>query len=182
MVPSCISLPTIDTSDKKLDIIVSIEQQKMVVLEKGKVKKTYPISTSKYGIGNTVGSKKTPLGKHQIVEKIGEDLPQGAVLKHRTYQGWVVDQNKPTPASLITSRILRLKGEEKKNSNTYRRCVYIHGTSMATEIGKPSSIGCVRMLDKHIIELYKKIKEGSRVQIIKEKFCKIRLKENNEKY
>jgi len=37
--------------------------------------KTYPVSTSKYGIGNKAHSNKTPLGLHHIKGKIGDGAP-----------------------------------------------------------------------------------------------------------
>ncbi|MGB1307087.1 MAG: L,D-transpeptidase family protein, partial [Flavobacteriales bacterium] len=71
----------------------------------------------------------------------------------------------------ITSRILWLSGMEKDinkggNVDSYNRYIYIHGTSEEGKIGTPASHGCIRMLNTDVIELYAKIKIGTKVLIL----------------
>jgi hypothetical protein len=44
---------------------------------------TYPVSTSRFGVGSEAGSFKTPVGKFRIGEKIGAGLPSGTIFKGR---------------------------------------------------------------------------------------------------
>ena len=53
--------------------------------------KTYPISSSAYGIGSVRNSLKTPLGAHVISEKIGKGAKIGSVFKARKFTGEVVE-------------------------------------------------------------------------------------------
>ena len=164
---------------KNIDsLLVSVQEQKIHVVKDENVVKSYPISTSKYGLGNKVGSNKTPLGKHKVVEKIGEGLELGAVLKARKPTGEVIPQDEKTPATKITTRIIRIKGEESKNSNTYKRNVYIHGTTRESDLGKPASIGCVRMADEDIVEIFPKVDQNTKINIIEEKVTKNLLASN----
>ncbi len=84
----------------------------------------------------------------------------------------------PNPQSepdLITSRILWLEGlEPGVNSGTdmegrvvdsYKRYIYIHGTNHEGEIGKPASLGCIRMTNSDVITLFDVLQEGDLVWI-----------------
>lgn len=154
-------------------LLVSVEEQQIHLVKDEEVIKTYPVSTSRYGVGNTVGSMRTPLGTHTITEKIGDGLEMGSVLQYRKPTGEVIPQDESTPATKITSRILRMKGEETINSNTYKRCVYIHGTTRESDLGKPASIGCVRMADEDIIEVFDVIEPETQVEIVEEKVDRV---------
>ena len=59
----------------------------MALLEDGKPIATYPVSTSKYGLGDYRGSWGTPLGKLEVATKIGDGAPLGAVFKDRRLHG-----------------------------------------------------------------------------------------------
>ena len=59
--------------------VVSVRDQKMAVMRNGRVVKTYPVSTSKFGLGDRKGSCRTPLGAHRIASKIGSGQPKGMV-------------------------------------------------------------------------------------------------------
>ena len=70
----------------------------------------------------------------------------------------------------ILTRILWLSGcEIGKNRlgsvDTMRRYIYIHGAPDETPMGKPGSIGCVRMKNADIITLFEKIPAGTAVEI-----------------
>ena len=148
-----------------MKIDISIEKQELIFIHR-KVKLTYSVSTSKYGEGYEEGSLKTPLGMHEVCQKIGARAPYGAIFKDRKFTGKIakIESNEK---DIITSRILRLKGTQKKNSNTFSRYIYIHGTNDETTIGQKGSIGCIRMKNQDIIELHSHVKVGCKVCIHK---------------
>jgi hypothetical protein len=126
---------------------------------------TYPVSTSKFCISTQHGTNGTPLGKHQVVKKIGGGLPLGAVLKSRRPTGEVLQPNAPGRDPIVT-RILWLNGLEPENQNSYERNIYIHGTPEERTIGNPASFGCIRMRSKDVAELYDRLGVGSEVTIV----------------
>jgi len=140
------------TSVKKADVVVSVKEQKLGLYEQGQLKKTYKISTSKFGLGDKPGSNCTPLGQHQVVAKIGHGLPAGAVLKSRRWNGEVIKPNAPGRDPIV-SRILWLKGTENSNKNAFGRFIYIHGTPEERRLGEPASYGCVRMGMKDVVSV-----------------------------
>lgn len=149
----------------KGDLVVSVKDQKLGVYGKdGKLAKKYAISTSKFGLGDRTGSNCTPLGKHEVVAKIGHGLPAGAVLKSRSWNGEVIKPNAPGRDPIV-SRILWLKGMEKTNKNAYNRFIYIHGTPEEKNLGKPASYGCVRMGMKDVVDLFNNVDIGVKVVI-----------------
>ncbi len=145
-------------------VVVSVPDQRLVVMRKGKVFKTYPVSTSKYGVGDQKGSNKTPLGLHSVAQKIGDDMPQGTVFKSRKPTGEVVAPNSPGRDPIVT-RIIWLKGHESCNRNAYARMIYIHGTTEENRIGRPASYGCIRMKSSDISEMYAYLGKGEPVVI-----------------
>ena len=144
---------------------ISVPMQKMALYREGQLVKTFPVSTSKFGLGDEKGSYRTPPGKMEVAEKIGAGKPAGAVFKSRQWTGEVVKPNSPGRDPIV-SRILWLKGLEPKNVNAFSRCIYIHGTAAERDIGKPASYGCVRMKSKDIIDLHDRVGEGSRVFVV----------------
>jgi lipoprotein-anchoring transpeptidase ErfK/SrfK len=46
-----------------------------------------------------------------------------------------------------------------------RRFVYIHGTPDGTELGQPGSIGCIRMRNRDILELFELVPPKTAVEI-----------------
>jgi len=148
------------------EIVVSIAEQKLALVRDGEVIKKYTVSTSKYGLGDSFGSYRTPLGRMKIAAKIGDGLPAGAVLKHRAPTGEVIRPNAPGRDPIV-SRILWLDGQEATNQNARARGVYIHGTPDEKHLGKPASYGCIRMKSSDIIELYSAAPVGADVSIVK---------------
>jgi hypothetical protein len=146
-------------------MIVSVREQRMLLLdEENRPVRLYPISTSKFGLGNDRGSNRTPLGKMSIARKIGDGLPSGAVLKGRRFTGEVLATDAPGRDPIV-SRILWLKGEEPHNRNTYGRFIYIHGTPEERNIGRPASYGCIRMRSDDVIDLYNRVDNGAELLI-----------------
>lgn len=146
-------------------MIVSVKDQRMLLLdEDNRPVRMYPVSTSKFGLGNRKGSNRTPLGKMTVARKIGGNLPSGAVLKSRRFTGEVLRPNAPGRDPIV-SRILWLKGEEAHNRNTYRRFIYIHGTPEERMIGRPASYGCIRMRSADVIDLYNRVDAGAEIMV-----------------
>ena len=153
------------TPDTHHRVVVSVPDQKLVVLEDGRPVGTFPVSTSKFAIGDAPGSRGTPLGEMAIAKKIGTGAPLGAVFKDRRRTGEVLVPDAPGRDPIVT-RILWLKGLEPQNANAYGRYIYIHGTAEERNIGKPASYGCVRMRSRDVIRLYDIVGEGARVSIV----------------
>jgi L,D-transpeptidase YbiS len=135
--------------------------------------KTYSVSTAKRGAGEKNGSFCTPRGKHIVRAKIGAGQPVGAVFVRRRPTGevWSPELDAKYPGrDWILTRILWLSGREKgKNRlgdvDTMRRYIYIHGAPDRAEMGKPGSIGCVRMHNKDIVELFERVPPYTEVEI-----------------
>jgi len=133
----------------------------------------YPISTSAFGAGNKDGSFQTPLGHHQICEKIGDSMAEDEVFVGRQPQGRLTDLkalDKELPDDIITARILRLVGMEEginkgEGIDSYERYIYIHGTDDEEHISQPVSHGCVRMKNKDVIDLFEKVELNTDVWI-----------------
>ncbi len=155
-------------------LFVSIENQKMYRIQSKNIIETYDISTSKYGIGNQMGSNKTPTGLHKINSKYGHKTPVNGRMIGRVFYGQIAKIFSDTTTSKtddITSRILWLEGLENginkgDNIDSYKRYIYIHGTSEEGRIGIPSSHGCVRMKNKDVIDLFNEVAIGTFVLIL----------------
>ena len=168
-------IESIESSYEYLDTLlyVDIPSQQMFFIKKGEIVNIYSISSSYYGTGNKVNSLMTPLGKHEIYKKLGENLPENAILKGRVWNGAIADIIKEpldTDFDHVTSRILWLDGlEEGKNKgpgiDSRERYIYIHGTAEEGLIGKPASDGCIRMYNKDVIELFDLVDEKAQVWI-----------------
>jgi lipoprotein-anchoring transpeptidase ErfK/SrfK len=151
--------------DTRHQIVISTRDQKLALLDRGNLMATYPVSTSKFGLGDWRGSRFTPLGNLQIAEKIGDNAPPGTVFKSRRRTGELVQANSPGRDPIVT-RILWLRGLEAQNANAFRRDIYIHGTPEEWKIGSPASYGCVRMRSSDIIQLYNIVGVGAAVTIV----------------
>lgn len=168
-IESVISKKTTDNA-----LIVDISTQTIYFVKDGKEIKNYPISSSKFGIGSTKNSNKTPLGVHRIENMIGEDAPLGTIFVARGNTGKkakIITEPIDIKSDMVTSRIMWLKGlEDGVNSgngiDSYKRYIYIHGTPEEGLIGKPASHGCIRMKNKDVIELFSKVTEKTPVIIV----------------
>lgn len=152
--------------DTRSKMIVSVRDQQMLLTRDGVPVKAYKISTSKFGLGSNCGSNRTPLGQLTVVKKIGGSAPKGMVFKSRRPTGEILKPNAPGRDPIVT-RILWLHGKESQNKNTFRRCIYIHGTPEEWRLGTPASYGCIRMSSRDVIDLYNRIGEGAQVQVIR---------------
>ena len=158
-------------SEKSILVIPS--KQILLLISNSVIIFSYPVSTSKFGIGNLNDSFKTPPGLHYIAERIGENMPKMTIFKGRKpitnnltlddldlpQNTEIRDKHFETHDDMITSRILWLKGHEdgiNKGDNiySYSRYIYIHGTVHEDKIGTPASHGCIRMNNNDVIELF----------------------------
>ena len=151
-------------ADQHHQIVISVPEQRMVVLNDGVPLAYYPVSTSRFGLGDTPGSNGTPLGALEIAEKIGDGAPLGMKFKSRVPTGEIVPVDAPGRDPVVT-RILWLRGLEPANANTYDRYIYIHGTPEERNVGQPASYGCVRMRSRDVAALYDEVGKGARVFI-----------------
>ena len=155
-------------------IYVSIKNQKLYHISDNTINDEYTISSAKKGIGNIRNSDKTPIGLHYIKEKYGQKTPINGRMIARKFEGLIATIYQDTSSSKtddITSRILWLAGLEEGinkggNVDSYQRYIYIHGTSEEGKLGTPASHGCIRMSNLDVINLFDKVKEGTKVLIL----------------
>lgn len=145
-------------------LLISIPEQKLALFQGGARVAEYPVSTSRYGIGDRFGSYATPVGWLEVAQKIGDGRPLGTVFHDRRPTGEILRPNAPGRDPIVT-RILWLRGLESANRNAYERGIYIHGTPVERLIGRPVSYGCVRMRSRDVAELFARVDVGTRVQI-----------------
>jgi lipoprotein-anchoring transpeptidase ErfK/SrfK len=151
-------------ADTRHRLIISVPDQKLLVLTDGKPTAVYPVSTSKFGTGDREGSYATPLGHLCVRKKIGTGAPLGSVFKSRRPTGEVLPPDAPGRDPIVT-RILWLDGLEHHNRNAFSRCIYIHGTPQEAMIGTPASYGCIRMRSRDVANLYALVGNGAHVVI-----------------
>ena len=165
-----------DNKDVNHKVVVSVRDQKMLLLKDGKAVKSYKVSTSKFGTGDRPGSNCTPLGRMEVSRKIGDKVPVGAVFKHRHPTGEIVrpDARGRDP---IVSRILWLRGTERGNRHAFARCIYIHGTPEERRLGVPASYGCIRMSGRDVIDLYNRVGLGADVFVIRSSLSSLQSEE-----
>jgi L,D-transpeptidase YbiS len=144
-------------------IHISIREQLLTLKDDEKPVRTYPVSSSRFGIGTEEGSFKTPLGRFRVAEKIGGEMPAGTIFRSRV----PLKRDDPLPPTedLVMSRILWLDGLDEHNANTRDRFIYIHGTKHENEIGSPTSCGCIRMRNADVVELFDLVDHGTPVMI-----------------
>ena len=153
--------------DPSTRLIISVHDQKLMLLQNGGKVATYPVSTSMFGLGDYLGRMTTPLGYFAIAQKIGDHAPVGAVFHSRRFTGEILTPNAPGRDPVIT-RIIWLRGLEAQNAHAFQRCIYIHGTPQEKTIGQPASYGCIRMRSRDVIQLYDIVGPRARVTIANE--------------
>ena len=144
-------------------IQISVRAQQLILKCGRQTLASYPVSTSRFGLGSKEGSFKTPRGKFRITEKIGQGMPLGTVFKSR--RPVKATKKALREEDLVMTRILWLDGLEPRNANTHDRYVYIHGTNHEDKIGLPDSHGCIRMNNADLVELFERVSEGTPVEI-----------------
>lgn len=158
-------------------IIISIDFQTLDLLDdQGKLVKRYPVSTARNGPGEENGSYCTPRGKHVIRAKIGAGQPVNTVFVQRRPTGEIYTPElaaKYPDRDWILTRILWLSGCEAGFNrmgkvDTMRRYIYIHGSPGSVKMGMPSSIGCIRMRNQDLLELFDRVEAGTPVEIVEQ--------------
>jgi lipoprotein-anchoring transpeptidase ErfK/SrfK len=162
------SLHAADVPEVRNEVIVSVKEQKLMLLQNGARVTTYPVSTSKFGIGDNSGRMTTPIGAMAVAQKIGDHAPVGAVFHNRRFTGEIIKPNAPGRDPIIT-RIIWLRGLEPSTARAFSRCIYIHGTPEEKKIGRPASYGCIRMKSKDVTALYSQLPVGSVVKVVADK-------------
>ena len=155
-------------------IEISIPEQSLRLLENGREIRRYSVSTSRNGPGERQGSFCTPRGEHIVRAKIGEGQPARTVFIDRRPTGeiWTPELAERFPGrDWILTRILWLSGCEPGRNrlgevDTMRRYIYIHGSPDNVEMGKPGSIGCIRMRNQDVVELFERVPAGTEVSIV----------------
>jgi len=145
-----------------MKIEIDIAAQTLSLIDHGKVVKRYSVSTAKNGAGEKNGSFCTPRGRHIVRARIGAGQPLNAVFVRRrpTGQLWSPELDEKYPGrDWMLTRILWLSGCEPGRNrlgevDTMRRYIYIHGSPDRAEMGRPGSIGCIRMRNADISELF----------------------------
>jgi len=154
---------------------VSITRQRLTLIDDaGVTLRRYDVSTARNGTGEQKGSYCTPRGTHVIRARIGEGQPVNTVFVGRRPTGEIY-----TPAlglqfperDWILTRILWLSGCERGFNrlgevDTMRRFIYIHGSPDSVAMGQPGSIGCIRMRNTDLLELFDLVAAGTSVRII----------------
>jgi len=158
-----------------MNIRITLSRQSLELFDAdGECVRVYAVSTAKNGPGERRGSHCTPRGRHIVRAKIGAGQPENAVFVGRRPTG---EMYSPALASQhpgrdwILTRILWLSGCEPGRNrlgevDTMRRFIYIHGTPDSTALGQPGSIGCIRMRNRDIVELFDLVAPGTAVEIV----------------
>lgn len=138
--------------------------QRLRLYDGHRIVRDWACSTSKYGLGFTEGSNKTPLGSFAVKEKHGDGAESGTIFKSRQPVGqWMPGME--TASDLVLTRILWLEGLEPRNANTFQRYIYIHGTNDEASVGRIASHGCIRMRNREVMELFDLVPVGTPVWI-----------------
>lgn len=156
-------------------VIINIPNQTLDLLDSdGRMVQHYSVSTAKNGEGQRRGSFCTPLGRHVIRAKIGEGQPVNTVFIKRRPTGEIYTPElgaRYPERDWILTRILWLSGCEPGFNrlgevDTMRRYIYIHGSPDSAVMGRPGSIGCIRMHNRDLLDLFKRVETGVDVEII----------------
>jgi L,D-transpeptidase YbiS len=146
-----------------MNIEIDVPTQELLLRDSaGTLLKRYSVSTAKKGVGEKNGSFCTPRGHHIVRAKIGAGRPLGTVFVRRRPTGevWSPALHAQYPGrDWMLTRLLWLSGCEPGRNrlgdvDTMRRYIYIHGSPDTAEMGTPGSIGCVRMRNADIAELF----------------------------
>ncbi len=152
---------------------IQLTRQSLTIWDGGRLVREFPVSTSRYGPGERLGSQCTPRGTHIVRAKVGAGLPPGAVLVGRRFTSEIYSPDlacRYPDRDWILTRLIWLSGREPGRNrfgavDSLRRFIYIHGTPDVEPVGVPFSHGCIRMRNSDVIELYEIIDTGTMVEI-----------------
>ena len=146
-----------------IELRVDVAAQTVTLLRNGEMVKSWPVSTSRFGLGFEPGSFKTPTGRFLVAEKIGVDAPLWAEFKSRQPTGRIAEPGGEEDG--VLTRILWLEGVDPENANTRERYIYFHGTNREDLVGTPASHGCIRLRNGDMVELFDLVAEGTPIVI-----------------
>ena len=166
---SCEALSILPSTQQ---IIISIKNQSLYFLNQDSLIKQYTVSTSKNPPSCLENSFGTPLGLHQVEEKIGEGVPVDTVFKGRVSQGYTYEEasKEEQLTNLITTRIIRIKGLDPNLNlgdphDTFNRYIYIHGTNHEERLGQPFRKGCIELSNQDCLDLFFLVNPGDQIWI-----------------
>jgi hypothetical protein len=154
-------------------IKISIDEQRLQLLDADRVIMDTMIATAANGPGEVMHSECTPRGWHRVRARIGAGCPPGMVFVGRRPTGEIYSpalKDAHPQRDWMLTRILWLCGLEPGrnrfgNVDSMRRYIYIHGCPDEDAMGVPSSHGCVKMRNDEMIELFDRVPVGTRVLI-----------------
>jgi lipoprotein-anchoring transpeptidase ErfK/SrfK len=146
--PEAPDIVTISTDEKPGTIIVDTEGRRLFYVLENKRAYKYPISVGRDGF--------TWTGTERIsrVQAWPTWTPPASMRQRQPYLPRVVKGGVINP---LGAKALYL------GSSIYR----IHGTNNKRSIGRASSSGCFRMMNKHVLHLATLAKVGTRVKVVK---------------
>ena len=149
---------------------ISIRAQHFYLIQDDQILWETRCSTAAKGAGSKKNSFMTPLGWHNVKDKVGAGEPWGRVYRDKAITKGVWHPGEKVREDMVLTRILTLDGEEPGQNkggdvDSYARCIYIHGTNDEANIGKPTSHGCIRLTNDDAIRAFDLIPEGTPVLI-----------------
>jgi hypothetical protein len=154
-------------------IKISIDEQRLQLLEQDRVVMDVAVATAANGPGEIRHSECTPRGWHKVRAKIGAGCAPNTVFVGRRPTGEIyspaLKESEPERDWMLT-RILWLCGLEPGRNrlgevDSMRRYIYIHGCPEEDAMGVPSSHGCVKMRNDEVIDLFERVPVGTKVLI-----------------
>ena len=147
-------------------MVVDVRTQRLHLLVRGQLLASYPVSTSRKGLGAQTDSGKTPPGWHRVAARIGSGHRRGSVFVSRRFTGEVfprAEWRSGGKRDLILTRILRLRGLEPgvncgRCVDSFSRYIYLHGTNQEQRLGRPASHGCIRLANDDILDLFNRLR------------------------
>jgi lipoprotein-anchoring transpeptidase ErfK/SrfK len=128
-----------------INLLIKLNEKRVYVYKGDKLITKYPIAIGKKGW-------ETPTGEWQVLEKI----------KNPSWTSFKTGK-------VVSSRVENVLGARWIGFWTDGRDVIgFHGTSNLKSIGTAASHGCVRMFNRDVRALYKMVKVGTNVKVVKE--------------
>lgn len=154
-------------------IDIDLGRQRLELREANATLQSFDISSSKNGPGEQLDSYRTPRGWHEVCEKIGDGCALNTVFVGRRPTGEIYDaelQRHHPERDWMLTRILWLSGTDPGRNqggevDTRGRYIYLHGCPDDVQLGVPGSIGCIRMSNRDVVELFDRIPVGTQVHI-----------------
>ncbi|MEK8027600.1 L,D-transpeptidase [Pseudaquabacterium rugosum] len=155
-------------------VVIDADRQELLLVEQLEVTDRWPISTAEAGLGGRRDSRQTPPGAHRVARKIGHGQPTGTIFRARQATGRqarvLTAPGARSGKDLVTSRVIWLDGLEPGRNkggavDSLQRLIYIHGTDEEGRLGTPASLGCIRMRNQDVIELFERVRENTLVFI-----------------